>query len=158
MLAQTATSAAVLADTPHQSTQRGLFEFLSPRSADQHPFDSLDRNLNPSDGVPGLRLTSDCHVLQAPGKRQLLAMLRLRRYLECRAVGESVAGRLAVALTNRELIRELEELITALDRRVPRVEQAGEASIAHDAAALRAKAVARLQELAGPARTVEHKR
>ena len=46
-----------------------------------------------------------------------------------------------------ELARELEELIAALDRRLPRVAQAGEAAIAHDAAALRAKAVARLAEL-----------
>jgi hypothetical protein len=46
-----------------------------------------------------------------------------------------------------DLARELEELIAALDRRVPRVEQAGEAAIARDAAALRAKAVARLAEL-----------
>ena len=46
-----------------------------------------------------------------------------------------------------ELGRALEELIAALDRRVPRVEQAGEAAIAHDAAALRAKAVARLAEV-----------
>ena len=46
------------------------------------------------------------------------------------------------------LARELEELIAALDRRVPRVAQAGEVDIARDAAALRAKAVARLAELA----------
>jgi hypothetical protein len=46
------------------------------------------------------------------------------------------------------LARELEELIAALDRRVPRVEQAGEAAIAGDAAALRAKAAKRLAELA----------
>ena len=45
------------------------------------------------------------------------------------------------------LARELEELIAALDRRVPRVEEAGEADIARDAAALRAKAVQRLAEL-----------
>ena len=51
------------------------------------------------------------------------------------------------AVTVPELTRELEELIAALDRRVPRVEQAGEAVIAHDAAALRAKAIARLAEL-----------
>jgi len=48
----------------------------------------------------------------------------------------------------RELARELEELIAALDRRVPRVEQAGETAIARDAAALRAKASSRLAELA----------
>jgi hypothetical protein len=46
----------------------------------------------------------------------------------------------------RELTRELEELIAALDRRVPRVEEAG-AAIARDAAALRAKAFTRLAEL-----------
>jgi hypothetical protein len=48
-----------------------------------------------------------------------------------------------------DLTRDLEELIAALDRRVPRVERAGEADIARDAAALRAKAVARLAELTG---------
>lgn len=45
------------------------------------------------------------------------------------------------------LERELEELIAALDRRVPRVEQAGEIAIARDAAALRAKAMDRLEEM-----------
>ena len=53
-----------------------------------------------------------------------------------------------MAVNTAELIRELEELIAALDRRVPRVEQAGETDIARDAAALRAKAVERLTELA----------
>ena len=52
-----------------------------------------------------------------------------------------------MAPVNPELILELEELIAALDRRVPRVEQAGEAAIARDAAKLRAKAVSRLEEL-----------
>ena len=47
-----------------------------------------------------------------------------------------------------DLARELEELIAELDRRVPRVVQAGEAAIARDAAALRAKAIDRLAELA----------
>jgi hypothetical protein len=53
-----------------------------------------------------------------------------------------------MAVKAGELTRELEELIAALDRRVPRVEQAGEAAIARDAAALRAKAAKRLTELA----------
>lgn len=52
-------------------------------------------------------------------------------------------------IAQRDLIRELRELIAALDRRVPRVEQAREATIAREAAALRAKAMARLEELAG---------
>jgi hypothetical protein len=54
-----------------------------------------------------------------------------------------------MALSADELARELEELIAALDRRVPHVERAGENEIAHDAARLRAKAVRRLKELTG---------
>jgi hypothetical protein len=54
-----------------------------------------------------------------------------------------------MAVSTNELESVLEELIAALDRRVPRVEQAGEAGIARDAAALRAKAVKRLEELGG---------
>ena len=46
-----------------------------------------------------------------------------------------------------ELLQELRELIEALDRRVPRVERAGESAIARDAAVLRATAVKRLHEL-----------
>ena len=53
-----------------------------------------------------------------------------------------------MAVNTPELARLLKELITALDRRVPHVERAGEAAIAHEAAALRAKAVCRLAELA----------
>jgi hypothetical protein len=56
-----------------------------------------------------------------------------------------------MAVNTVELIRELEELIAALDRRIPRVEQAGEAVITRDAAALRAKASRRLAELAAHA-------
>jgi hypothetical protein len=52
-----------------------------------------------------------------------------------------------MAVTASDLARELHELIAALDRRVPRVEQAGEEAIARDAAALREKAVQRLNEL-----------
>jgi hypothetical protein len=44
-------------------------------------------------------------------------------------------------------VRALHELIAAIDRRLPRVEHAGEPAIARDAAMLRAKAVQRLAEL-----------
>jgi hypothetical protein len=44
-------------------------------------------------------------------------------------------------------IGHLRELIAALDRRVPRIERAGEAQIARDAAALKKKALDRLAEL-----------
>jgi hypothetical protein len=52
-----------------------------------------------------------------------------------------------MTMNAEELRRELRELIDALDKRVPRVERAGEAEIARDAAVLRAKAVDRLAEL-----------
>ena len=52
-----------------------------------------------------------------------------------------------MVVTPTDLARELHELIAALDRRLPRVEQAGEAAIARDAAALREKAIQRLREL-----------
>ena len=53
-----------------------------------------------------------------------------------------------MAVNVGELTREIEELIAALDRRLPRVERASEPAIARDAAALRAKAFERLAELA----------
>jgi len=53
----------------------------------------------------------------------------------------------AMAMTSAILIHELRELIAALDRRVPQVERAGELSIARDAAALKARAMKRIEEL-----------
>jgi hypothetical protein len=70
----------------------------------------------------------------------------MRRDLERRSKSR-VQRRRSMAVSTNELESVLEELIAALDRRVPRVEQAGEADIANDAAALRAKAVKRLTEL-----------
>jgi hypothetical protein len=46
-----------------------------------------------------------------------------------------------------ERVRELRELIAALDRRVPQVQRAGELSIARSAAALRNEALQRIAEL-----------
>jgi hypothetical protein len=45
------------------------------------------------------------------------------------------------------IVRELQELIAAIDRRLPQVQRCGEASIAREAAALRARAVKRIEEL-----------
>lgn len=47
----------------------------------------------------------------------------------------------------RSVVLALHELIEALDRRVPHVERAGEIRIACEAAALRKKAVARIDQL-----------
>ena len=78
-------------------------------------------------------------------------MQRLRRDLERLSARAGLEQRPPVVMIAAELTRELEELIAALDARAPRVEHAGEAAIARDAAALRAKAVHRLAELVGSA-------
>ena len=52
-----------------------------------------------------------------------------------------------MAVTTAEAVRELLELVAALDRRVPRVERAGEADIARDAAELRTRAMKRIETL-----------
>jgi hypothetical protein len=75
-----------------------------------------------------------------------LALHELRRGLERLAAAAAVRGA-RMALIRNELIRERHELIAALDRRVPQVERAGEASIARDAAALKVKALKRIAEL-----------
>ena len=60
-----------------------------------------------------------------------------------------------MAVTRTRLVGELLELIAALDRRVPQVQRAGEASIAHDAADLKARALKRIEELEPAADSIE---
>ena len=48
-----------------------------------------------------------------------------------------------------EMLADLHFLIAALDRRVPRLERAGEAQIAHDAAQLRERALSLIQQIEG---------
>ena len=52
-----------------------------------------------------------------------------------------------MAMTRTALLGDLLELIAALDRRVPQLQRAGEASIARDAAALKDRALKRIAEL-----------
>ena len=98
--------------------------------------------------MPRLPLDGDQHDIEESRRQQLLALRDLRRGLERVSSRHSGYGWLQVEVDRAELVRELDELIAALDRRVPRVERAGEESIARDAAALREKAVKRLAELA----------
>ena len=49
--------------------------------------------------------------------------------------------------TRESMIEDLRELITALNRRVPRLERTGEVVIAREASALRDKALMRIAEL-----------
>jgi hypothetical protein len=50
-------------------------------------------------------------------------------------------------MSESDNIRILQELIAALDRRLPQMQHAGEASIARDAAALKVSALARVAAL-----------
>jgi hypothetical protein len=97
--------------------------------------------------VPGLSIDRDYDDGAKSGRKHLLAVRRLRRGLE-RLSAEDRAEPGPMAVSSCDLAHELEELVAALDRRVPRVEQAGEAAIARDAEALRAKAIDRLAQLA----------
>lgn len=55
----------------------------------------------------------------------------------------------AVASDRVRIVRELQELVAALDRRVPQVHRMGELAIANAAAALRSEALSRINELEG---------
>ena len=79
--------------------------------------------------------------------RELLAVHQVRRRVERVAYSGRPPRTIPVAITSGTVLRELRELIAALDRRVPQVQRAGEITIARDAAALRARAVKRLEEL-----------
>jgi hypothetical protein len=56
--------------------------------------------------------------------------------------------------SDQTLVRDLRELIAALDRRVPRIEREGERAIARDAQKLRRAALQRIRELEAKAGTV----
>lgn len=56
-------------------------------------------------------------------------------------------GKPARARLTHQVIEDLRELIAALDRRVPRLERAGEDDIVRDAAALKQEALERIATL-----------
>jgi hypothetical protein len=71
----------------------------------------------------------------------------VRRHLERVAVPDGSAWQAPMEMTPTLVVRELLELVAALDRRVPQVQRVGEVSIARDAAALKALALKRIDEL-----------
>lgn len=97
------------------------------------------------------------HRLDRQGSRRewLLALSGVRRDLEPRSTQREWVATVATVSddtmdpekSRSQTVRELEELIAALDRRVPHVERMGELSIARAAAALRADALRRIEEL-----------
>ena len=52
-----------------------------------------------------------------------------------------------MAMTPTQVVRDLLELVAALDRRVPQMARLGETAIARDAAALKNRALKRIAEL-----------
>ena len=52
-----------------------------------------------------------------------------------------------VTMDRTRMLADLRELVKALDRRVPRLERAGESKIAREAEALRMKAMDRIERL-----------
>jgi hypothetical protein len=97
--------------------------------------------------VSGLRIDGHRHGGDQAIAGELLALHRVRRHLECVAYGGGSPRAVPMAMTSAKVLRELRELIAALDRRVPQVQRAGEIAIARDAATLRARAVRRIEEL-----------
>jgi hypothetical protein len=89
----------------------------------------------------------DGHNLAEPGYLELLEMYEVRRRVERVAVADAAAQWQSMAVTRTRIIRDLRELIAGLDRRTPQVERAGEAAIARDAAALKARALKRIEML-----------
>jgi hypothetical protein len=74
-------------------------------------------------------------------------MHEVRRTLERVAHASQSTWRVSMAVTRKGVVRDLTELIAALDRRTPQVLRAGEVSIARDAAALKVRALKRIEDL-----------
>lgn len=90
---------------------------------------------------------------QAANGQQLLALPEVRRRVESGAAGRAetlvatVSARTHTLVGLKETVRQLNELITALDRRLPQVQRAGEEAIANAAVRLRTEAEKRIVEL-----------
>jgi hypothetical protein len=94
-----------------------------------------------------VQVARHCHDGEEPECRQLLAMHAVRRDLERFAVAGAATQAMGAEMIRTDFIRDLHELIAALDRRIPQVERAGEAAIARDATVLRDKALQLLADL-----------
>jgi hypothetical protein len=108
--------------------------------------------------LPFLHLGHDCDDSQGSEHHELLAVSRLRGDLDAcsaaanvRTVAPMIEPTRHVATDRARIVRELHELIAALDRRVPQVHRMGELAIATAAAALRGEALKRIEELEGDA-------
>jgi hypothetical protein len=109
--------------------------------------------------LPVLHVGSHRDDSQGTEPRELLALSGVRRDLDAcstagadvRTVAPVIDPTAGVATDRDRIVRELHELIAALDRRVPQVHRMGEFAIARAAAALRGEALKRIEQLEGHA-------
>jgi hypothetical protein len=142
--------AAISATSPHQSTSRGGL------SEANHAWRfALHACRHDTARLSQLWVHGDDHEGRDASRRQLLALHGMRRYLECVSSGGAPVRETPMEMTSTRVVRQLRELITALDRRVPQVLRAGEASISRDAATLRTRALKHIEELECEAARVE---
>ena len=104
--------------------------------------------------MPEMPVEEFDHGGKTPDREQLLALPAMRRSVESSpAVG---AASMVAAVSARSpdgvaaqatIVRELGELIKAIDRRLPHIERAGEEEIEQTARKLRSDAVARIAEI-----------
>jgi hypothetical protein len=105
--------------------------------------------------LPFLHLRHHCDDSQGSEHHELLALSGLRRDLDACSTADANVRTVApmiepiprVATDRARIVRELHELIAALDRRVPQVHRMGELAIARAAAALKGEALKRIEEL-----------
>ena len=101
-------------------------------------------------GVPEMRIARHQLGGETTQRQQLLAMLEMRRCVEPVATDRAwrtlpMTAHPAAFLS--DVAVQLQELIEAIDRRLPQVQRAGEATIANAAVRLRLEAVKRLGEI-----------
>ena len=90
---------------------------------------------------------------QAADSQQLLALFEVRRRVEPGVAGRTetlvaaMSARTQTLAGLKDTVSQLNELITALDRRLPQVQRAGEEAIANAAIRLRTEAEKRIAEL-----------
>jgi hypothetical protein len=130
------------ASRPHQSTSLW-------RTSERFSPDSVDVLLHGQCAhvLSIVPLVIDRDDREESRRRQLLAVHAVRRRVECVAHARGQVRPTTMAVTRTVVVRELLELIAALDRRLPQVQRAGEEAIARDAAALRSRALKRIEEL-----------
>jgi len=123
---------------PERAPETTRIEFAATTAVDARDLSALSQ----------LPIGSDGDGSEGSRRRLLLAVYGVRRRLE-RLAGEyndlAVPGSMAVKPSRA--VRELLELIAALDRRVPQVQRAGEMAIAQDAASLKERALKRIEEI-----------